>query len=317
VFKNLRTLEVTRRFVPFVIIVIAVNLLVNGRVQNGAGYQGTLQLGDAHHGSFTSQLCSIGIYLFITLFSKKVNIITRVFVLSALAGIGTTIMLMGSRNGLMSFAILCGLGFFINLKGKRIDFQFIMVIVAMIAGVITILVSLNSPTIQRAIYMTEVASGGDRVYYWEAGATALEKHPIFGLGGDESASQGAVARYAPAVVQDKVMHNTYLEMAVEYGIFGFIFYLTLVFFVFTWGYRLYKFALQKQNMLIVAPVISYVILMIAAMFISDIWDTAIWYNMSIIFALAIQLVYVPYTTKRRINTFSSFQHQLAQSHLRK
>jgi len=200
------------------------------------------------------------------------------------------------------------------MKGRRIDFQFIMVITAFIAGVATILISLNSPTVQRAIYMTEVESGGDRVYYWEAGAKALEKFPIFGLGGDESASQGAVARYAPAVVQDKVMHNTYLEMAVEYGIFGLIFYLALVFFVFKWGYRLFKFAVAKQNLLLAAPAISYLILMIAAIFISDIWDTAIWYNMSIIFALSIQLLYYQYTAKRRIDTFSSFQRQLAQAH---
>src|SRR5204863_5225006 len=139
-----------------------------------------------------------------------------------------------------SFFILCCLGFYINMKGKRIDFQFIMVITAFIAGIATILISLNSPTVQRAIYMTEVESGGDRVYYWEAGAKALEKFQIFGLGGDESASQGAVARYAPAVVEDKVMHNTYLEMAVEYGVFGLIFYLALVFFVIKWGYRLFK-----------------------------------------------------------------------------
>ena len=314
--KNLKTLDITRRFMPFIIIVIAANLLINGRVQNGAGYQGTLQLGDAHHGSFTSQLCSIGIYLFITLFYRKVNLITRFFVIGALVGIGATIMLMGSRNGLLSFFVLCCLGFYINLKGKRRDFQFITVITAFIAAVITILVSLNSPTVQRAIYMTEQAGGGDRVYYWEAGLKAVEKFPVFGLGGDESASQGAVARYAPALVEDKVMHNTYLEVAVEYGVFALIFYLTLVFFALKWGYRLLKFAVLKQNLLIAAPAISYLILMIAAIFISDIWDTAIWYNMSLIFALAIQLLYYQYTTNPKIDTFSSFQQQLAQAHVK-
>ena len=314
VSQNVKTLEITRRFMPFVIIVIAANLLINGRVQNGAGYTGSLQLGDAHHGSFTSQLCSIGIYLYITIFSRKVNLITRLFALSALVGIGTTIMLMGSRNGLLSFFILFCLGLYVNLKGRRIDFQVIILIAAFVAGVATILVSLNSPTVQRAIYMTEVESGGDRVYYWEAGAKAIQKFPIFGLGGDESASQGAVARYAPAVVEDKVMHNTYLEVAVEYGLFALIFYLALLFFVLKWGYRLFKFALQKQTVLLAAPAVSYLILMIAAMFISDIWDTAIWYNMSLVFALSIQLLYYRYISKPKVDTFSSLQQQLAQGH---
>ena len=139
--------------------------------------------------------------------------------------------------------------------------------------------------------MTKTKSGGDRVYYWEAGSKALMNNPVFGLGGDESASQGAVAAYAPPGVQDKVMHNTYLEMAVEYGIFGAIFYLVFLFFALTWGYRLYKYALEKKNLVIAAPAISYLILMVAAFFISDIWDTAIWYNLSMVLALAIQLVY--------------------------
>ena len=109
----------------------------------------------------------------------------------------------------------------------------------------------------------------------------------------------------------------YLCRPNTFGVFGLLFYLSLVFFVLKWGYRLFRFALRKQQLLIAAPAISYLILMIAAMFISDIWDTAIWYNMSIIFALAIQLVYYQYIDKRRINTFSSFQHQLAQAHLKK
>jgi O-antigen ligase len=164
--------------------------------------------------------------------------------------------------------------------------------------------------------MTEQESGGDRVYYWEAGAKAVEKFPIFGLGGDESASQGAVARYAPALVQDKVMHNTYLEMAVEYGLFALVFYLFLVFFVIKWGYRLFKFAVLKQNLLIAAPAVSYLILMIAAIFISDIWDTAIWYNMSIIFALAIQLLYHKYRAIPPVDTYSSFREQLSQAQVK-
>jgi hypothetical protein len=48
--------------------------------------------------------------------------------------------------------------------------------------------------------------------------------------------------------------------------------------------------------------------MIAACFVSDIWDTAIWYNMSLVFALAIQLVYYQYINKRKVNTQASFAY---------
>jgi O-antigen ligase len=226
--------------------------------------------------------------------------------------VGVMIMVMGSRNGLLSFFIVSCLGVFIHLKRRSPGFQVVIVGSAFVAGIITIILSLNSPTVERAIYMTDQAGGGDRTYYWEAGWQAIQTSPIFGLGGDETASIGAVARSAPAGVSDRVMHNTYLEMAVEYGLIALIFYLAFVFYVMKWGYRLYKLALDKQDLLLAAPGLSYVILMIAAFFISDVWDTAIWYNMSIILALAIQLLYPKYINKKRVNTKLSFEQSVAQ-----
>ena len=316
--KNIWTLEVTRRCAPFIIIPLGIFLLTMGRVQNGAGYSGTLQLGDAHHGIFTSELCALTIYVFVTLFSRKKGIttITRFLAIGTLILVGLMIMVMGSRNGLVCFVLVTGIGILMNLRRKRIDFQFIIVLICGIGGVIAIILSLNSPTVERALYMTEVAGGGDRTYYWEAGLKVMEKFPMFGLGGDESASIGAVARYAPSMVEDRVMHNTYLEMAVEYGIFAAIFYIIFVIFTFKWAFRLYKFALDKQNLLIAAPGISYFILMFSAIFVSNVWGTPIWYNQSLIFALSIQLVYSSYINKRRVNTFSSFQHQLATSQVK-
>ena len=159
--------------------------------------------------------------------------------------------------------------------------------------------------------MTEQEGGGDRVYYWQAGAQALAEHPLFGRGGDESASQAVVAEYAPAGTQDKVMHNTYLEMAVEYGLVGLIFYLCFLFFALKWGYRLYKLAINTGNLLIAAPPASYLVLMIAACFVSDIWDTSIWYNLSMILTLAIQLVYSQYVSKKKVDTKISVGEALA------
>jgi O-antigen ligase len=319
VSKNLKTLEVTRRCAPFVIIPLGIFLLTQGRVQNGAGYTGSLQLGDAHHGIFTSELCALGIYLFITLFSRKpyINLYTRIFAFASIALVGVMIMLMGSRNGLVCFALMCGIGTLINLKRKRLDFQFIIVFLGIVAVAVAVFLSLDTPTVQRALYMMDTQGGGDRIYYWEAGLKVIEKFPLFGLGGDESASIGAVARYAPSMIEDRVMHNTYLEMAVEYGLAAAIFYIILVIFTLKWGHRLYKLALQKQDLLLATPAISYFILMFAALFVSNIWGTPIWYNMSLIFALAIQILYPSYINKKRVNTFSSFQNQLAKAHLKK
>jgi O-antigen ligase len=310
--KNLKTLETTRRFVPFILIIMALNLLLNGRAQSGAGYQDTLQLGDAHHGSFTAQLCAMSIYCYITFFMRKVSWAAKGLALLGIAAVGVCIMEMGSRNGLVSFALVALIGFYINMRHKSWGYIIMWSLAAFLATVATAVISYNSPTIQRAIYMTEQQGGGDRVYYWEAGAQALQEHPLFGRGGDESASQAVVAEYAPAGTEDKVMHNTYLEMAVEYGLVGLLFYLCLLFFALKWGYRLYKLAIDSGNLLIAAPPISYLVLMVAACFVSDVWDTSIWYNLSMIFALTIQLVYYPSINKRKVNKKISFAQATAQ-----
>ena len=242
---------------------------------------------------------------------RKTSLATKGFVLVAIAAVGYSIMEMGSRNGLLSFALVCLIGFAINMQRKSWSYIFIWTMLALVGAAGVVAISLSSPTVQRAIYMTETAGGGDRVYYWSAGAQALQEHPLFGMGGDESASQATVAKYAPSGTQDKVMHNTYLEIAVEYGLVAFVFYLVLLFTVLRWGWRLYKYALDKGNLLIAAPAISYLLLMIAACFVSDVWDTSIWYNLSMIFALAVQLVYSKYIEKKRINTRITLNQAIA------
>ena len=117
------------------------------------------------------------------------------------------------------------------------------------------------------------------------------------------------------MVADRVMHNTYLEVAVEYGLVAFVLYLALVFFTLKWGWRLYKLALDRGDLLLAAPGLSYLIIMIGSMFISAIWDTVIWYTMSLVFALAIHVVYPAYTNKRRVNTKLSYEQLMAESRL--
>jgi O-antigen ligase len=313
--RNIKTLEVTRRCAPFVIIPLGIFLLTMGRVQNGTGYSGTLQLGDAHHGIFTSELCALTIYVFITLFSRnsKIKLFTRFIAFSSIVLVGMMIMVMGSRNGLVCFALVCCIGVFIHLKLRSMDFQFIMVSIGTVAAIIAIILSLQSPTVQRAIYMMQTQGGGDRVYYWTAGLKVMERYPLLGLGGDESSSIGAVAHYSPVAVSDRVMHNTYLEMAVEYGLIAAVFYIIFVIFTLTWGYRLYKIALDKQDLLLAAPVISFFIIMFSNLFVSNVWGTPSWYNMSLIFALSIQMVYPAYVQRKKVNTFSPMQNQLLQT----
>ncbi len=312
--KNLRTLEYIRKIAPWIVFMLGVYLVLFGRSQSGAatGDTESLQLGDAHHGAFTSQLCAVGIYMYVTIFTKGEKWYNKLLAFISLAMMFIMIMQMGSRNGLVCFFLVSCLGLYINLKGKRIDYQFLVIGSFALIGVIGIIFSLNSPTIQRAIYMSTVEEGGNRWYYWEAGIEALKHYPILGMGGHEPASIAAVAKYGPGFIDSKVMHNSYLEMAVEYGIVGALFYIGFLGTVFIWSYRLFIFALKKNHLLLTAPSISFLILMFSALFVSRIWETAIWYNISLVYALCIQLLYVNWMKKKKRNvvTYSSMGNQI-------
>lgn len=313
---NMRTLEYSRKFTPYIVMALGLYLLLHGTVVAGSNQGGgeSLQLGDAHHGAFTSQLCSLGIYLYITIFKEKEKVWNRIAAFVALAMMFVIIMQMGSRNGLVCFVLVSMLGVYINIKNKRLDYQFLVAFAIGVVGVAGIIFSLNSPTVKRAIYMTEVEGGGNRWYYWDAGVTALSHYPLLGMGGDESASVAAVSKYAPGLVDDKVMHNSYLEFAVEYGLLGFLFYISFLLYIFMWSWRLFKFALQKNFRLLTAPSVSFAILMFSAIFVSRIWETAIWYNLSLVFALSYQLIYKQYIGRKPINTYSGFRRQMEGGH---
>ncbi|MEP6595967.1 MAG: O-antigen ligase family protein [Ginsengibacter sp.] len=313
----IKTLEFSRKMAPFIVSCLGVYLLVYGRMQSGAAASasgGTLQMGDAHHGAFTSQLSSLGIFMYITFFSRKEYIWNKILAFVSLVLMFIMIMQMGSRNGLLCFALVSCVGLYVNLKNRRLDYQFLIVLGVTIVAVLAIYLSLSSPTIQRAIYMTEVEGGGNRWYYWDAGVKALERNPILGMGGDESASIGAVAKYAPAGIDDKVMHNSYLEMAVEYGLVGLLFYITFLLVVLKWSYRLFKYALSRNMLILAAPSVSYLILMVSALFVSRIWETAIWYNLCFVMACCIQWIYPQYiSSKKRVNTYSPLMEQMRQT----
>jgi hypothetical protein len=315
--RNLRTLEYIRKIAPWIVFMLGIYLLLFGRSQSGAatGDTESLQLGDAHHGAFTSQLCAVGIYMYITIFTKGERFYNKILAAISLAFMFIMIMQMGSRNGLVCFFLVSCLGLYINLKGKRIDYQFLVIFSFVIVGVIGIIYSLNSPTIQRAIYMSTVEEGGNRWYYWEAGIEAIKHYPILGMGGHEPASIAAVAKYGPGFIDSKVMHNSYLEMGVEYGIVGAIFYIAFLGTVFTWSYRLFMFALKKNYILLTAPSVSFLILMFSALFVSRVWETAIWYNMSLVYALCIQLLYAEFMKrkKRNVVTYSSLGNQIQEA----
>jgi O-antigen ligase len=204
--------------------------------------------------------------------------------LGAIGALLFIIMNLASRNGLLTFCLLGVFGAIVGLWNRNWGFKIVIVTAAIFAAGAAAYIFKDSPTVERFIYQTEVEGGGDRLDYWTAGISALHEEPVFGLGGDETSSIYAVGRYSPGV-PDHVMHNTFIEALVEYGILGEIFFLTFVFTILWHAFKNLRLGLRINNMLICAPSVSYFISIFAGCFISRIWETTLWYHMTLVFAV--------------------------------
>ena len=279
-----KALNLFRALSPYIIIVISGYTLLFGTVSQQFG--GVIHFGTASHGDFTASLDALCVFLYLALFERSNRYFEKFMALIAIAALLYLIMQMGSRNGLLSFVFVSVLGVFLVMRNRSWTFQLLIVGGAFIAGVTSLYFFQDSPTIQRAIYEMTEENGGERLDYWYAGGQALKDAPVLGQGGDETASLYSVGKWSPSV-EDHVMHNTFLEVAVEYGLLGLLFYCIFVYTILRWGYKQVLYAIDTNDLILGTPAIAYTVSIMAGMFISRVWDTTLWYYLGLVFAIGI------------------------------
>ncbi len=278
-----RSLNLLKDLTPFVIGMVLLNMTLYGVVTEK--FQ-TMHFGDSHHGDFSANMNALGVFLYIGLLEKKTSFFKRLINLGGLACLLIIIMNLASRNGLLCFCILGVLAGGLGIWNKNWGTKFSIIITALFVVAICAYIFKDSPTVERFIYQTTEEGGGDRLSYWSAGLQSLKEDPLFGLGGDETSALYAVGRYSPWV-EDHVMHNTFIEFAVEYGILGFIFYCIFQYVILYHAYKNFMFAVTYNKILLAAPSISYFLSIFAGLFVSRVWESTLWYNMTLIFAIYI------------------------------
>ncbi len=278
-----RALTLLKDMTPYLVILVLLNMLMFGVVSSKFE---TLHFGESHHGDFSANMNALGVYLYIGLLEEKTSWFKRLISLAALAALLYIIMELASRNGLLTFVLLGCLSGLLVLWNRNLSFKVTVVAAAFFIVVAAAYMFKDSPTVERFIYQTEEEGGGDRWAYWSAGLSSLNEEPLFGLGGDENSSIYAVGKYSPGV-EDHVMHNTFLEFAVEYGILGLIFYMIFVCVILYHSAKNFLFAAKYNDLLLGAPSISYFISIFAGLFVSRVWESTLWYNMSLVFGIYI------------------------------
>ena len=279
-----RALSLCRSLTPYIILAITVYSLKFGEV--AANFGGIIHFGAASHGDFTASLDALAVFLYIAVFERRNNYIEKVVSLVTLGALFYLIMHMGSRNGLLSFIFVTGISMLLVLANRSGSMIFLMMLAGVVAVITSVILFADSPTINRFTYEMEDEGGGERIGYWSAGLRSILDAPVLGMGGDESSSIYAVSRYSPDV-EPHVMHNTFLEVAVEYGLLGLLFYLIFVFTIMRWGYKEFVFAMKTGDIVLATPAVAYTVSIFAGMFISRVWETTLWYYLCLIFAIGI------------------------------
>jgi O-antigen ligase len=278
-----RALTLIKDMAPYLIGLVLLNMSLYGTTTEKFD---TMHFGESHHGDFSANMNALGVFLYVGIFEKKSTLFKRFVNMAGLGCLLFVIMNIASRNGLLNFLMLGLIAGSLSIWNMNWGAKVVTIVITMVLGGIAGYLFKDSPTIERFIYQTEEEGGGDRLAYWSAGITSLKEDPLLGLGGDDTASVYAVGKYSPEV-EDHVMHNTFIEFLVEYGILGFIFYMVFQSTILYHAFKNFMFAIKYKEMLLAAPGICYFLSIFAGLFVSRVWESTLWYYMTLTFGIYI------------------------------
>jgi probable O-glycosylation ligase (exosortase A-associated) len=134
-----------------------------------------------------------------------------------------------SRGGAVSLAV--GL-FMIWIRSKR-KVVTLFAVVMISAPVILMVGSTYSDRISTILNPTQEASANSRIVLAEAALRMWMDHPVLGVGYGRLNEQALILRYIPLQLSEayasKVIHNTYMQILCDCGVFAFLLYALLLF----------------------------------------------------------------------------------------
>jgi len=281
--------------IPIILCVVLYAFTI-GKELKMANSAEIMLFGGAKHGEFTGILTAFSICVFYWGRKKGNNLYRLIFAILVLVAAFYLILNMGSKNGLLSFALMIigGLFFFIQSQSN------IKKVLIFIFGILAILISmsfyseeiLNSPTIERLDTQYEKRGvegvSTSRLDVWRAGFKAMQDAPLLGWGGSgEKIALVSVKYGGPR----NVMHNTFMQVWVRYGSLALILFISFIWLLYKRGKNIYQYCKVNGDYIWFIPVFSFFMLLFSGMFISWFWQTLLWYNAVFILAITTKLKY--------------------------
>jgi hypothetical protein len=282
--------KILQQLAPWLIILITGYYLINGE-QKGPNTT-YLIVGNVKHGEFSGAIVAFSVFAFFNIYNEKtwlkklLNIISIVF-------LGYLIFQLGSKNGLISLVFVIVLSsYYFFIKGKPLRFVAIIIFLSAIFYFVY-KQAIDTPTMQR-LTAAQTSEGIDvntlttqRYGYWIAGINAfLSPQCVIGYGSTPLASRWITGSSAD-VAEENVFHNTPLEFAIQFGIFGLALYCIIVYSVLKFFILFWKMVRRnKISTVVIVPFLCFFSLTMSGMFLSWQWESYWWYQTAIIFAIA-------------------------------
>ena len=246
---------------------------------------GILNFGDSAHGEFTACIVALASFNFIAISIDP----SRFGKLWRLVGIAATlaiVFLTGSRNGLVSIVFVMGIYLVLAYRKNFALFSIGMLASIFIASMLFIggafdvqydgfdrqYKKLSKNKEKSEVSALAEASTG-RTILWATGLKGFLESPIIGRGGDEKVTRN----YMESQVSiNNVAHNTPIEVAIQYGILGLIFYFRMIWLVFK---RILQYDSSKlfTRVVYLMPFFAFLSLVFSSQFISWMWGSLYWY----------------------------------------
>lgn len=254
------------------------------------GFQQYLNYGVTRHGTFTATLVSVSAFAWYTFLAKSVSM--RRKVLSALSLLLTIWVIVNSqsRNGMLSFVLIAVLSYSLFGSHKLNRWKLLFLSFIGISAITFFIVYHEHPALQefrdqfaQEESLKDISSG--RTSLWMAGLKGFLESPIIGQGGDPLLSR-AFAEQNVGI--NNVIHNTIIELMIQYGLLGMVAYLFLQAFIIK-GYRDVAMSIedisQNDDGVFLVPFVAYASLLFSSLFVSWLWSSMIWYHVSLLLAI--------------------------------
>lgn len=296
-------LEIITMLAPWLMAAIVFYFVIKG--QKKGNLYGYINVQNIKHGSFSATIVAFSVFIFYNVFKRK-KWWTKALNIGVLLLMSYMIFQMGSKNGLVTLIFMTGLCvIYFFVKGNAVRF-FTITFVVVASALLMVANLMDTPVVQR-ILKADTSNGVDlntlttgRTGLWIAGINAFfSEGGIMGYGSTNLASRW-ISGSSSSASEANVFHNTPLEFAIQYGVFGLLLYIGLVYTLIRYFLRAYKYTkLQQIPVVYLTPFICCFSLLFSGQFLSWQWYSYWWYQVAIIFAI-VKFFGLQSTTGKRI-----------------